>query len=103
MLLATGGPLGSTQKKLVDDHRRARSDCATGKPIPPEQTSIGSFGNLDTNGNLFVMLPDNDPADFTPNGPYKYYTFYMGGRNCGLIIQNRFSPSPPTKQDLLSA
>ena len=74
MKLATGGPLGSTQKNLWCISANAR-DEDTGLPIPPEQISIGSFGNLDTNGNLYVVLPDNDPPTVTPTAPRQNYTF----------------------------
>jgi hypothetical protein len=37
-----------------------------GVPVPPEQIQIGSLGNLDTNGELVVVLPDNDPDVITP-------------------------------------
>ena len=42
------------------------TDEATGLPIPYPQISIGQFGNLDTNGHLYVVLPDNDPDPLTP-------------------------------------
>jgi len=63
--LATGGPLGSKQMNLWCISATA-TDEDTGLPIPPEKISIGSFGNLDTNGNLYVVLPDNDPDVITP-------------------------------------
>jgi hypothetical protein len=42
------------------------TDADTGLPIPPEQIQIGKLGNLDTNGNLYVVLADNDPIVITP-------------------------------------
>jgi hypothetical protein len=79
MKLATGGPLGSKAMNLWCLTATAR-DVDTGLPIPPEQISIGSFGNLDTNGNLYVVLPDNDPPTVTPDVPgVDNYTFTVGG------------------------
>ena len=65
MKLATGGPLGSTQQNLWCISATA-TDAETGLPIPPEQISIGDLGNLDADGNLWIMLPDNDPPVVTP-------------------------------------
>jgi hypothetical protein len=61
MKLATGGPPGSTQMNLWCISASA-SDATTGQPIPYDQISIGGLGNLDTNGNLWVLLPDGDPV-----------------------------------------
>ena len=59
-----------------------------GYPIPPEQISIGGFGNLDTNGNLYVMLSDNDPADVTPRAPgNNECTFTVNGQKYTLVHQ----------------
>ena len=71
--LATGGPLGSTQKNLWVISANAQ-DLDTGEQIPYNQISIGGFGNLDTNGNLYVVLPDDDPDSVTPqaNGHRNY-------------------------------
>jgi hypothetical protein len=68
--LATGGPLGSTQRNLWVISA-ILTDADTGEPIPPEQISIGDLGNPDTNGNLYVVLPDNDPRNVTPRAPWK--------------------------------
>jgi hypothetical protein len=64
--LATGGPLGSKQENLWVISTGA-ADLITGQQIPYNQISIGGYGNLDTNGNLYVVLPDNDPANITPH------------------------------------
>ena len=70
MSLATGGPPGSRQMNLwcISATARAYTNLydTTGIPVPPEQIQIGKFGNQDTNGNLWVMLPDNDPDNITP-------------------------------------
>ena len=65
MKLATGGPAGSTQQNLWVISATA-TDATTGQPIPATQIQIGQLGNLDTNGNLYVVLPDNDPTVVTP-------------------------------------
>jgi hypothetical protein len=85
MKLATGGPLGSKAMNLWCLTATAR-DEETGLPIPPEQISIGSFGNLDTNGNLYVVLPDNDPPTVTPDVPgVDNYTFTVGAQEYTLL------------------
>ena len=57
------------------------TDAGTGLPIPSDQIEIGSLGNLDTNGNLWVMLPDNDPPVVTPKVPgHPNYTFAVNGQ-----------------------
>jgi len=77
MKLVTGGPLGSTQQNLWCLSATA-TDAETGRPIPPEQITIGAFGNQDTNSELWVMLPDGDPV-VTPEDPdKKNYTFTVG-------------------------
>jgi hypothetical protein len=35
--------------------------------VPPEQIAVSSFGNLDTNGNLLVVLPPRATLDITPH------------------------------------
>jgi len=50
----------------------------SGNPIPSQLISIGSLGNLDSNGNLWVALPNGDPG-VTPKVPgSNYYTFTIG-------------------------
>ncbi len=81
MKLATGGPLGSKQQNLWCLSAGA-TDAQTGQPIPYDQISIGSLGNLDTNGELWVVLPDNDPPVVTPKVKWKKnYKFTVSGRN----------------------
>ena len=67
--LATGGPLGSTEMNFwtisVTATAFTNEDDTIGVPVPPEQIYVGSLGHLDTNGNLCVVLPDNDPEDTT--------------------------------------
>jgi hypothetical protein len=85
--LATGGPLGSTQQNLwvLSATARAYTNAqdTVGIAIPPNQIALGNFGNLDTNGNLYVVLPDNDPDVITPRVPGK----------------DKISFSPPTAQE----
>ena len=70
MKLATGGPLGSTAMNLwvISASMTGYTNLldAQGYPIPFDQIQIGSLGHLDTNGNFYVVLPDNDPASITP-------------------------------------
>jgi hypothetical protein len=86
MKLATGGPPGSTQKHLWIISATATDDD-TGQPIPPDQIHIGAFGNLDTNGNLYLMLTDNDPPNVTPKVIWKkHYHFTVSGTEHPLSI-----------------
>jgi hypothetical protein len=68
--LATGGPFGSTQQNLwvISASATAYTNLSdtVGTPIPPQEIAIGSLGNLDTNGNLYALLPDNVPVPVTP-------------------------------------
>jgi hypothetical protein len=61
--LSTGGPAGSTAKNLWVISASA-TDTTTG--IPYDQIEIGSYGTLDADGNLWVVLPDNQDLDVTP-------------------------------------
>jgi hypothetical protein len=76
--LATGGAQGSTQQNLwvISATAWAHTNAfdGYGTPVPPQQIQIGSLGNLDTNGNLYVLLPDNNPDNVTlkVNGSDKY-------------------------------
>jgi hypothetical protein len=74
IMLATGGPLGSKQQNLWVISASAQ-DMDTGQQIPYNQISIGGFGTLDTNGNLYVVLPDNDPDTITPHVDVPNYAF----------------------------
>ena len=79
MLLATGGPLGSRQIHLWCLSASA-TDMDTSLPIPPEQIEIGGFGFQDTNAELWVLLPDNDPDNVTPKVKGKRnYSFSVNG------------------------
>ncbi len=80
MKLATGGPLGSTQKNLwvISASATAYTNLldTQGHAVPFNQISIGSFGNLGNDGDLYVVLPDNSPPiDVTPR--VKSNDFYM--------------------------
>ena len=82
--LATGGPLGSTEKNFwtISATATVYADEAdnVGSPVPPEQICIGGFGHLDTNGSLVIVLPDNDPDVVTPS-------FSCGrGRGSAIVI-----------------
>ena len=77
LMLATGGPLGSRQMNLWCLSASA-TDMDTGLPIPPEEIEIGGFGYQDTNAELWVLLPDNDPAVVTPK-PTKWKKHYSFG------------------------
>ncbi|MGO8926992.1 MAG: hypothetical protein ACLQU3_08905, partial [Limisphaerales bacterium] len=86
ILLATGGPLGSAQKNLWAISA-SPIDVATGQPIPYDQVLIGGFGKLGTDGNLYVVLPDNDPTGVTPKVPGNdYYTRPVGAQEYPLKI-----------------
>ncbi len=79
MKLVTGGPPGSTQQNFWEISASA-TDAITGEPIPPEQISIGALGNLNSNGVLYAVLPDNDPDIVTPIDAGKNkYTFTVNG------------------------
>ena len=85
MKLATGGPLGSTQQNLWVISATA-TDEATGQPIAFTNISIGRFGHLDSDGNLYVVLPDNDPDDIPVYVPgNKNYTFTLGAREITMV------------------
>lgn len=49
---------------------------ATILPVPPESISIGGYGNLDTNGDLYVQLPDDQDVDITPRVDGMDYFIY---------------------------
>jgi hypothetical protein len=76
--LATGGPKNSQRKNLwlisanVGAEDPVFPNIAT-KIIPPNQITVGSLGNLDTNGNLYVVLPDNQTFDVTLHCPAPWY------------------------------
>jgi hypothetical protein len=93
IMLATGGPLGSTQQNMWMISAGA-TDAATGLPIPYDELYVGGFGNPDTNGNLVIMLPDNDPAGITVRAPgHDNYSFGATARKYNLLITCE-SPCP---------
>lgn len=96
--LATGGPPGSSQKSLwcitASATAYTNQNDTTGIPVPPEQISIGGLGNLDTNGQLWVVLPDNDPSVVTPKTSRNNYSFSVGGQKYTLNHFD-FACSPP--------
>ncbi|MGD0207025.1 MAG: hypothetical protein ABSC89_05395 [Verrucomicrobiota bacterium] len=62
-------------------------DHVSGTNIPSQQISIGSYGNLNGNGVLYKILPDNTEVDVTPQvsgsdyytfnvSPQKYYSYF---------------------------
>jgi hypothetical protein len=54
--------------------------------IPPQSLTVGALGNLDTNGNLYVVLPDGDP-DVTVIADGKgYYIFSVSAVKYHLAI-----------------
>jgi hypothetical protein len=75
MKLATGGRSAPGHKSLIRitgwatvvPYKRAVPpfnqyfDYANWPTIPPEQLKVGTLGNLDANGELWVVLPDGDP------------------------------------------
>ncbi len=95
MKLATGGHRGSTAKNLwcisASVTAYTNWDDIFGEPVPSEQISIGGFGNLDTNGELYVELSDNDPDSVTPRVKGKdRYTFVVNAQKFHLAHQTIF-------------
>ena len=81
MTLTTGGSAGSTGRNLFQIYVTAQTVISpmppnpdhvpwwpgyTPMPVPYDQFTIGSLGNLGADGNLFVILPDNKDIDVTP-------------------------------------
>ena len=63
------------------------TDINTGLPIPPEEIEIGGYGYQDTNAELWVLLPDNDPALVTPKVKWKQnYSFGVNGKEYQVRI-----------------
>lgn len=104
--LATGGNAGSTAQNLWIISASADAFLNPGPPdantsqfpwygqeiitsVPSQQITIGNLGNLDTNGNLYVVLPDNANFDVTPmvNGS-DYYDYD--------ISATEYTPGPVT-------
>jgi hypothetical protein len=104
MALATGGPKGSTKMNLWVISCSATgyslpwawgddwSNLLTGSQITPQNIKIMDH-SLDSNGNVYVVLPDNKTnQDVTPvvTGPASnYYTFNV----TAAVIQVTFSMS----------
>jgi hypothetical protein len=60
-----------------------------GASIPPQSITIGSLGNLGSDGNLYVALPDNADVDVTPSASVAgvdYYQFGVGEQKYKLTI-----------------
>jgi hypothetical protein len=54
----------------------ADSSWLPNAPIPTQSICIGSYGNLNTNGTKYLILPDNADVDVTPFvAGVEYYTF----------------------------
>jgi hypothetical protein len=98
MKLATGGRAVPGHKSLIQISGSATEildkrwvpgqtlDAGNSTNIPPETLTVGTLGNLDTNGNLYVMLPDGDPV-VTPKVKWKdHYIFTVSGRSYPLAI-----------------
>lgn len=102
--LATGGPLGSTNLNLwvLSATARAYTNAqdSVGVAVPPNQIALGNFGNLDTNGNLYVVLPDNDPDVITPRVPGKdKYSFTVGAQKYTLLSYTQHPALANTNRD----
>jgi hypothetical protein len=79
--LITGGGAGATGSELIEFSAQGASLTVTNfatvetapvyTPVPPRQISIGSYGNLDTNHNLYALVPQHAQLNITPgaNGP----------------------------------
>ena len=116
MKLATGGDIGSTGQNLwvisvnatnvfnpfpFDPDHLPWYGAPEYVSVPPQEITVGTLGNPDTNGNIYVVLPDNANLDITPqvNGS-TYYTFnvsankYVPG-NCQVSITQIQNASEP--------
>jgi len=103
-MLATGGPIGSTQKNLwcltvsalsfdTLEHLQAYEVYGYGgTPVPPDQITVGAFGHPDENGQIWVALSDNDPPDVTPSAPeFEFACFTLTGattKGTWQIVEN---------------
>lgn len=63
--------------------------------IPPQQISIGSFGSLDTNGNLYVVLPTHKSPVVTPHISSSKYS-YINIHGQGYKLTSTCVASVPT-------
>jgi hypothetical protein len=98
MKLATGGRAVPGHKSLIQisgvaygilDKRWTPEQTLYGGSytnIPPETVTVGTFGNLDTNGNLYVLLPDGDP-DIKVVAPNEFYIYSVGVTKYRLSIK----------------
>jgi len=67
---------GSTQAILYEKWKARTEPSPEGADVPPETIEIGDLGRLDTNGVLYVALPDGAPRDATPLvADFNNYTF----------------------------
>jgi hypothetical protein len=101
--LATGGPLGSTARNLWVLNVNAE-DYFTHVPVPYSDISVGGFGSPDTNGNVYVVLPDNDPDDVTPavKGPQNF-SYGVSANEISLVHQTEqlaFTDPNPARLNL---
>jgi hypothetical protein len=80
MTLTTGGPVGSTAKNLFEISATALTQTNAEPPnpdhvpwlpdspyagVPYDQITVDSFGQLDSEGNAYAMLPDNKDVGAT--------------------------------------
>ena len=95
MKLATGGRAVPGAQSLIKisgsawevlDKRVAPPDFNWDRmrTIPPEQLRVGTLGNLDTNGELWVVLPDGDPDVTVTAGP-DYFIYGVGADKYKLV------------------
>jgi len=72
--LSTGGLPGSTEKHLWCISPNTPNymfwvgnyEFWTDQTVPPQQISIGTFGQLNANGNAYALIADNSTVDVTP-------------------------------------
>jgi hypothetical protein len=102
-------------------------DLSPTEPIDPTQIAIGTYGNLDADGNLWVVLPDGEAPDITPRvdgeehyvydelpqGPYVHYITANGvdlrtntpefcvGQQVTFKLAWESPPGPPSVLDTL--
>jgi hypothetical protein len=96
LVMPTGGDPGSTGSELYEISGYAAAVAytdqslpdATQTPILPQKIQIGTLGNLDTNGTLWVALPKHTPVPVTPqvNGS-KYYLARVNAQPYKLVSQ----------------
>ncbi len=91
--LATGGPLGSKALRLwcvsAGGVTYDNEDAYPNSPsttILSQEISIGGYGNLGTDGILWLVLPDNDPDDISPSASGVINGFSGGAGGYDLVI-----------------